>query len=43
VPLMRDIPPSDPNGAPGVAGIMYDSQLYLYTNLGGVLRVFALD
>ena len=41
--LRRDIPPSDPNGAPGVAGIMYDSQLDLYTNLGGVLHVFALD
>jgi hypothetical protein len=43
VPLTWDIPPSDPNGAPGVADIMYDSQLDLYTNLGGVLHVFALD
>lgn len=43
VPLTWDIPPSDPNGAPGVADIMYDSQLDLYTNLGGVLHVFAFD
>jgi alcohol dehydrogenase (cytochrome c)/methanol dehydrogenase (cytochrome c) subunit 1 len=43
VPLTRDIPPSDPTGALGVAGIMYDSQLDLHTNLGGVLHVFALD
>lgn len=39
----RGTPPSDLNGAPGVTGIMYDSQLDLYTNLGGVLHVFALD